>query len=186
MALFDRLLHEAAEANFFANSSRCRRDHHCNPPQRLRGNERKIVTVPERRGGIRHKAEQQNNGGMNYRGKEERCDKAPQPLLGCQLILAERLGTGGSRCTWRTSSARPPKEKREEYRLNDPSELHTQAEKQQQPDVGSSGSNKKACENGPQRNGQLCPKVAPWRCHCRCLGTAARRILHLLPYYFSS
>src|SRR5260370_42398200 len=108
VALSDGLWHQAAKANFSPNGRRCRRAHHRNPPQRLRGNERKIITASERRSGIRHNTEQQDDGGMNCRGKEERCGKAPQPLLGRQLMVAERLGTGGTRCTWGTSSARPP------------------------------------------------------------------------------
>src|SRR5260370_659188 len=51
---FDGRLQEAAKAIFYENSRRCRRDYDCNPLQRLRGNERKIVTVPERRRGLRH------------------------------------------------------------------------------------------------------------------------------------
>src|ERR1700688_309780 len=124
MELLDRALHVATKAGLFANPRRGCGDYNCDPLQRPGGNERKIITLPERSRRKGDQAEQQNNRGVNRRGEEERRDHGPKPLRGRQPAATERLGAGGVRSAWGTSSARPPEIEREEYRLSDRSERH--------------------------------------------------------------
>lgn len=119
MALLNRLLHEAAKTRFFTDCSRCRRDHDYDPTQGRRRDEREIVTVPKCGHRIRHKAEEQNDRGMNCCYKEDCCNEPPQPLPGGQGNASERVCTGHFRRSWRTTSVSPPEEKREKQRLGD-------------------------------------------------------------------
>src|SRR5207248_5040043 len=95
--------------------------------------------------------------GVNRRREGKRSYDSPHPLHRRQRSSAERRTPSRFRCARWASTAGPPDVQREENGLRRRSEGHAKRHKEWRPHVGRNQRNKKAADNGAERNGQLRP-----------------------------